>query len=78
MIKAKNIGKTIAKRLNEIEVFTLADLAEMTPKVAYQKIREKYPDKIIPKCYYLYSLQGALMNLDWRELPKEIKAGLID
>lgn len=48
-MKAKNIGITIAKKLNEIGVFTLADLAEMTPKIAYQKICDKYPEKTIPK-----------------------------
>ncbi|PJR04044.1 TfoX/Sxy family DNA transformation protein [Avrilella dinanensis] len=72
-MKAKNIGITIAKKLNETGVFTLADLAEMTPKIAYQKICDKYPEKTIPKCYYLYSLQGALLDLDWRELRNEIK-----
>ena len=75
-MKAKNIGKTIAKRLNEIGVFTLADLAQMTPKVAYQKICDKYPDRTIPKCYYLYSLQGALLDLDWRKLPDKVKSEL--
>jgi DNA transformation protein len=75
-MKAKNIGKTIAKRLNEIGVFTLADLAEMTPKVAYQKICDKYPDRTIPKCYYLYSLQEALLDLDWRKLPDKVKSEL--
>lgn len=74
-MKAKNIGITIAKKLNEIGVFILADLAEMTPKIAYQKICDKYPEKTIPKCYYLYSLQGALLDLDWRELRNEIKLG---
>lgn len=68
-MKAKNIGITIAKKLNEIGVFTLADLAEMTPKIAYQKICDKYPEKTIPKCYYLYSLQGALLDLDLSTSP---------
>lgn len=76
-MKAKNIGKTIATKLNEIGVFTLADLAEMTPKIAYQKICDKYPDKTIPKCYYLYSLQGALLDLDWRDLPENMKSELL-
>jgi DNA transformation protein len=76
-MKAKNIGITIATKLNEIGVFTLADLAEMTPKIAYRKICDLYPDKTIPKCYYLYSLQGALLDLDWRELPENIKSELL-
>ena len=76
-MKAKNIGKTIEQKLNEIGVYSLADLAEMTPKVAYQKICKNNPYKTIPKCYYLYSLQGALLDCDWRELPDEIKTELL-
>ncbi len=72
-MKAKNIGKTIAEKLKEIGVYTLADLTEMTPKMAYQKICENYPNKTLPRCYYLYSLQGALLDIDWRELPEEVK-----
>ncbi|MEW4923337.1 TfoX/Sxy family protein [Algibacter sp. 2305UL17-15] len=75
--KAKNIGATIEKRLNEIGIHTLADLAETTAKKAYKKICQKHPDKTIPKCYYLYSLQGALMDLDWRKLPEDIKKELV-
>ena len=73
---ARNIGPTIEKRLNEIGVFSLADLAEMTAVRAFLAIRQRYPDKSIPRCYYLYSLQGALLNLDWRALPDEMKAEL--
>lgn len=75
-MKAKNIGKTIEKKLNEIGVFTLADLAEITPKVAYQKICEN-SSSTVPKCYYLYALQGALLDCDWRELPENVKTELL-
>jgi DNA transformation protein len=73
---AKNIGATIEKHLNEIGVFTLADLAHMTPVKAYQSIRRKNPGKTFPVCYYLYSLQGALLDLHWDDLPTELKADL--
>ena len=62
---AKNIGATIEKYLNEIGIFTLADLAETTSVKAFIKIREQHPEKTIPVCYYLYSLEGALLNLHW-------------
>lgn len=75
--KAQNIGATIEKRLNEIGVFSLADLAEMTPARAYLKICEKHPDKTIPVCYYLYSLQGALIDTPWGEIPDELKKELL-
>jgi len=75
---AKNIGTTIEKRLNEIGVFSLADLAEMTPAKAYQKICEYHPEKTIPVCYYLYSFQGALLDLHWNDLPTNLKNELLE
>ena len=73
---ARNIGITIEKRLNEIGVFSLADLAQMTPVKAYQKICKQHPDKTFPVCYNLYSLQGALLDLHWDDLPTDLKAEL--
>lgn len=73
---AKNIGATIEQRLNEIGVFSLADLAQMTPVKAYQSICRQNPDKTFPVCYYLYSLQGALLDLHWDDLPSDLKSGL--
>ena len=74
--KAKNIGATIEKCLNEIGIFTLADLAEMTSVEAFKRIRENYPGKTIPVCYYLYSLEGALIDLHWNDIPSELKEEL--
>lgn len=74
---AKNIGTTIEKRLNEIGVFSLTDLAEITPVGAYLLICERNPDKTLPVCYYLYSLQGALLDLHWNEIPYELKKELL-
>lgn len=76
--KAKNIGATIEKYLNEIGVFTLADLAEITPVEAFKRIRKNYPEKTIPVCYYLYSLEGALLNLHWNDIPSKLKEELKD
>jgi DNA transformation protein len=73
---AKNIGNTILKRLNEIGVYSLADLADMSPVKAYKKICEQNPGKTFPVCYYLYSLEGALLDLHWDDLPKDLKKDL--
>jgi DNA transformation protein and related proteins len=72
----KNIGATIEQRLNEIGVFSHADLAKLGPVKAYQGIKENYPDKTIPVCYYLYSLQGALDGVHWDALPANVKVEL--
>ena len=74
--KAKNIGTTIEKYLNEIGIFTLADLAETTSVEAFMKIRKQYPERTMPICYYLYSLEGALLNLHWNDIPSELKEEL--
>ncbi|MDX2283154.1 MAG: TfoX/Sxy family DNA transformation protein [Bacteroidia bacterium] len=73
---ARNIGASIAQRLNEIGIFSLADLADRTPAAAYRALCERYPAQRFPVCYYLYSLQGALLDVHWNELPGEVKAEL--
>lgn len=73
----KNIGPTIAKRLNAIGVFSQADLADMTAVEAYKKICQNNMDKTIPVCYYLYSLEGALLDVHWNEVPEIIKQDLL-
>jgi DNA transformation protein and related proteins len=73
---AKNIGATIEKCLNEIGVFSLVDLAQITPVKAYQSICKQNPNKTFPVCYYLYSLQGALLDLHWDDLPSDLKSEL--
>jgi DNA transformation protein len=73
---AKNIGTTILKRLNEIGIYSLADLADITPVKAYKKICEQNTGETFPVCYYLYSLEGALLELHWDDLPEDLKKDL--
>ena len=74
---AKNIGATIATRLQEIGVYTLADLHEMGPAKAYTTIKNNYPDKTLPVCYYLYSFEGALTDTHWNDIPDVRKEELL-
>lgn len=71
-----NIGKTIEQRLNEIGVYTKDDLQRVGPVDAWKQIKSRYPERTIPVCYYLYSLQGALMGVHWDALPAEMKTEL--
>ncbi|MEZ4828993.1 MAG: TfoX/Sxy family DNA transformation protein [Bacteroidia bacterium] len=77
LIGAKNLGATIIKRLNEIGVYSLADLAEFTSVKAYKKICEQDPGKTFPVCYYLYSLEGAMLDVHWGDLPTDLKSDLL-
>ena len=73
----KNIGPTIAKRLNEIGIYSLAELQRVGASKAFLKIKENYPGKTISVCYYLYSFEGALLNLHWDDLPSKRKKELL-
>ncbi len=73
----KNIGPTIEKRLNEIGIQSKKDLERIGPAKAYQRIRQKYPDKTIPVCYYLYSFQGALEGKHWDDISEKTKQSLL-
>lgn len=75
--QAKNIGPIILQRLHEIGVYSLADLAKTTSPCAYVQICAQHPTKTFPVCYYLYSLEGALLDLHWDELPKNLKEDLL-
>jgi len=72
-----NIGPTIADRLEQVGVKTVADLRRVTPAGAYKLVRTNNPDKTTPVCYYLYSLQGALDGVHWNDLPKAVKDELL-
>ena len=73
----RNIGATIARRLNEIGIRTKGDLREVSSVVAYRRIAAQNPGKTIPVCYYLYSLEGALRNRHWDALDESLKQRLL-
>ena len=72
----QNIGKTVEQCLNEIGVFDEEDLSNVGPVEAYLQIKANYPNRTLPVCYYLYSLQGALDDCHWDRLPAALKQRL--
>lgn len=69
----KNIGKTVAFKLEEIGVSTKSDLQKLGSAQAYQQMQANSPGSHLPLCYYLYSLEGALKNKDWRSFSETQK-----
>lgn len=72
-----NIGPTIAARFNEVGISTVGDVRRVGVAQAYRMVRDNNPDKHIPVCYYLYSLQGALQGVHWDALPEQTKRNLV-
>lgn len=73
----RNIGPTIARRLEEVGIRTSGDLRSVGAVAAYQRICATNPGKTIPVCYYLYSLEGALRGRHWDALGSKIKQRLL-
>ena len=76
LTELKNIGKKIAKRLNEVGIITENELRKVGAVEAHKKIKEKYPDETLPVCYYLYSFEGALKNKHWDAIGEKRKRDL--
>ena len=68
LTELKNIGKTIAERLNEVGIFSEDELRVVGAVEAHRMIREKYPHETLPVCYYLYSFEGALCDRHWDDI----------
>lgn len=64
----QNIGATIADRLKNAGIFTVADLRKVGPAKAYQRMQLVDHTATLPVCYYLYSLYAALEGKNWRQL----------
>ncbi|GMT48976.1 MAG: TfoX [bacterium] len=72
----QNIGKNVEQKLNAIGIFNVEDLKRLGAAEAYKRMEVQTPDKTLPLCYYLYSLQGAIMETHWDTIPEAIKEKL--
>lgn len=72
----KNIGKTVASRLHEIGITNEKELKKLGSAKAYRWLSDKNPNKHLPVCYYLYSLEGAIQNKHWDDFSEKEKTKL--
>ena len=76
VLELKNIGKTVAARLNELGISSEAELKALDSAKAYQWLSENHPGKHLPVCYYLYSLEGAIQDKHWDDFSEHEKTEL--
>ncbi|HEX6271337.1 MAG TPA: TfoX/Sxy family protein [Anaerolineales bacterium] len=70
----RNIGPKSRQWLASIGVYTLDDVVNLGVVETYKRVRAAYPEKV--SLNLLYTLQGALLDLRWNELPPDIKEEL--
>lgn len=71
----RNLGPASEAALTAAGVTSPEQLDDIGPAQAYQRLlRNGHP----PHRTMLWALAGALLDLDWRELPTELKTQLLD
>ena len=68
-----NIGKEIASKLKNVDVDSAQQLKAMGSKEAFLRLKIKYPQVCL---VHLYTLEGAIQNVEFNCLSKETKAYL--
>ena len=74
MPRLRNIGPKTLEKLREIGVEDIEDLRKIGSLGAYRRLKFRFPLDISLNA--LYSLDAALLDCHWRDLPAKRKAEL--
>jgi DNA transformation protein len=70
----RNLGPVMERRLAEVGIMTEADLREAGAVAAYVRLCFHAPRPLSRTA--LHAMEASLRNMDWRDLPKAVKAEL--
>mgnify|MGYP001616569590 CR=1 FL=1 len=71
----RGLGARSMALLAEEGLTTREQVEEVGPAEVFRRLRLRHPDKITNTL--LWQLAGALLDLDWRELPSDMKQHLL-
>ena len=69
----KNIGKEMERKLQSVEINSAEELKQLGSKEAFFRLKTRYPQVCL---VHLYTLQGAIDNTEYNQLPAETKKDL--
>ena len=69
----KNIGKEIEKKLQAIGIRSGEELLQIGSKEAFPQMKMRFPNVCL---VHLYTLQGAIDDIEYHQLPDEVKRDL--
>lgn len=73
LISMRNIGKEMERKLKSIGVCSSGELKRMGSKEAFLRLKMRYPSIC---AVYIYTLQGAIDDIDYNRLSEETKQDL--
>lgn len=68
-----NIRKEMASKLKSVDINTAEELIKVGSKEAFFRLKTKYPQVCL---VHLYTLEGAIQNVEFNCLSEETKANL--
>lgn len=71
----RNIGTEIEKKLKSVGVCSPEQLIELGSKEAFIRLKVQYPNVCL---VHLYTLQGAIDDIEYNHLPENVKQELKD
>jgi DNA transformation protein len=69
----RNIGKAIEKKLQSVAIHSAEELQRIGGKEAFRRMKARHPNVCL---VHLYTLQGAVDDVDHNRLPEETKRDL--
>ena len=69
----RNLGGKTEKWLNEIGIFDRHDLEKVGSIAVYKSLKGRGYNVTLN---LVYGIEAALLDMDWRELPRDLKAEL--
>ena len=72
----KGLGPATCERLWAVGIKTSDHLDEVGAVGAYRLLMESFPEWVTLNA--MWGIQAALMEIDWRDLPDEMKERLLD
>lgn len=69
----RNIGKELERKLSDVGIETTEELKKIGSKMAFARLKMRFPQVCL---VHLYSLQGAIDNIDFNMLQDDIKHDL--
>ena len=71
----KNIGPQSAAWMESVGIDSAEKIFETGVIETYRQVKDAFPQHVTLNL--LYALQGALLDLNWKDLPPDIKSGLL-
>lgn len=69
----RNIGKEMERKLKHVGINTAEDLIREGSKEAFFRLKVEFPNVCL---VHLYTLQGAIDNIEFNELSEDVKQDL--